>query len=575
MGGIFFALINKNSNFNLSNHFLTNFNKVKGNTTETIYQIEENVDINKIRNDQLILLLSRREIYEYKNYSFVFGKHSLLINDTSYDAHQPFIYPIDHYKLAHKELMLIPQKKLLFSGEIYNTNELKKEFKDYELISDTDCQVILPMYHHYGIEKTLNLLNGEYSFVLTDNLNTCKLNEINIFVVRDRFGTKPMYIIFNPKNEIYFFTSELKSIPNHILSDSQFIIDEIPPGSYWSYQNNIIKKNVNFINYYNLEGFKENDAIEINNINPETLDSVYDNVNKLITTSIIQKIPQQGRFGILLSGGFDSSLISNIILQNTDFTRIIFFTIGNGGDNTSSQLMIQFLEEQYNISLEHHIVDIEIEDILLQFTETITSIIQKLEIYDPDTIRDAIPQIYLFDYIKKYCPDIKVLISGDGLDEIANGYPESDLLNDTDFIISNVNLISNICKFDILRTEKLSNSFSIEMRYPYIDSNFIEFYLKLSPKLRRKGVYNVNQNGEQMWISKYIIRKSFNSDTLPESIMWRETSWSAQCINTLEETLEDFTLELYKKTEQELYKGIYNDIYPIDINKSLWNDYFT
>ena len=574
MGGIFFAIINKSSNFNLSNHFLTSFNKVKGTATESIFEIEENIDINKMAQNQLILLLSRRQIYEYKHYSFVFGKHSLLINDTTYDAHQPFIYPIDHYKLAHKHLMTIPQKKMLFSGEIYNTKELQKDFQNYELISDTDCQVILPMYHHYGIEKTLSLLNGEFSFVLTDNLNTCKLNEINIFVVRDRFGTKPMYIIYNQIDEIYFFVSELKSIPNHILSDSQFIIDEIPPGSYWSYQNSIIEKNTHFINYYNLEGFKTNESIEISKTDPDTLDFIYHNIKELITKSIINRIPQKGRFGILLSGGFDSSLISSIIIDNVDPTRIVLFTIGNCQDNVSSQLLVKFLETKFKVSLEHHIVDIEIEDVLLHFSDTITRIIQNLEMYDPDTIRDAIPQIYLFDYIKKFCPDIKILISGDALDEIANGYPESEHLSDFELLVSNVDLISNICKFDILRTEKLSNSFSIEMRYPYLDNTFIEFYLKLSQKLRKRGVYNVNEHGEQMWISKFIIRKSFNIDTLPDEIMWRDLSWSAQCIDTLEDTLQDVVVKIHQKTEMQFYKAIYDEIYPVDINKSLWNDYF-
>ena len=565
MGGIFFGIVNKNSRLNIGNDFLASFNNLQNDNTTSIYQVQENTDINKVQDDRLKLLLSRREIYEYKNYSFIFGKHSLLINDQSYDGYQPFVYPIDHYKLQNEDLMTIPQKKLLFSGEIYNYTDLKSNYKDYQLISDTDCQVILPMYTELGIMETIKQLDGEFSFVLTDNLDTCKLSEINIFVVRDRFGTKPMYTIFNEKAEVYFFASELKCIPNYILSDSSFVISEIPPGCYWSFQEKT------FINYYNLQGFKDENCITITKTNPDTLDSIYNNISTLITKSIIQKLPTF-KFGVLLSGGFDSSLISSIICQSNK--QPCFFTIGNGADNINSRTLINFLEKKHDITLEHHIIDIDIEDILIHLPETISKVIKLLEIYDPDTIRDAIPFIYLFDYIKKYCSDINVLISGDGLDEIANGYPESDSLNDIQFLKTNVNLISNICKFDILRTDKLSSFYGIEMRYPFLNANFIEYYLTLSVKLRKRGVFNINDKGQQEWISKFIVRKSFDSTILPFEIMWRNTSWSAQSIDTLESTLNDYFLKVHDTTQIKYYKSIFDKLYPVNVNATFWTDSF-
>jgi asparagine synthase (glutamine-hydrolysing) len=570
MGGILFGIINKSSEFNFGNDFLTSFNNLQSINTSSTFEIVENIDINKMRQDQLKLILSKRQIYEYKNYSFVFGKHSLFINDQSYDAHQPFEYPIDHFKLQHKELMTIPQKKMLFSGEIYNHIELKENYKDFQLISDTDCQVILPMYTEFGIEETLRKLDGEFSFILTDNLDTCKLSDMNIFVVRDRFGTKSMYIIFNEALEIYFFTSELKCIPNYILADSDYTVSEIPPGSYWSYQNTMIQMNTElFINYYNLQGFKDPSCITITKTDPDTLNDIYKNVSTCITKSIIEKIPQ-GRFGILLSGGFDSSLISSIICsQRRD--NFCFFTIGNGNDNESAKELIDFLEKKYDIVLEHHNVTIDIEDILVHLPETINKIIKLLEMYDPDTIRDTIPYIYLFDYIQSHCPDIRVLISGDSLDEIANGYPESE---NSDFITTNVNLISNICKFDLSRTEKLSSFYGIEMRYPFLNSDFIEYYLTLSVKLRSKGVFNIDDKGQPEFISKFIIRKSFTSDILPFEIMWRELSWSAQCIDSLEPTLNDYFEKVHGVTQLEYYKGIYNSLYPIEFSSKLWIDNF-
>jgi asparagine synthase (glutamine-hydrolysing) len=547
MGGTFFCIINKKSNFTLSNDFLS------------------------------CLLLSKKDIYEYQNYLFLFGKHSLLINDTSYNAHQPFVYPIDHFKLQYKELLSIPQKKLLFSGEIYNYKSLKAEFEDYHLVSESDGEVILPLYNRYGIDKTLQLLDGEFSFILTDNINTYKLDTINIFVVRDHLGIKPMYIIYNALKEIYMFVSELKSVPSYILSDINYIIDEIPPGSYWSYQNSIIQKNKNqFINYYNLNGFKESQSITLKTATPDTLDYIYSNISELITTSIIDRIPVgDNKFGILLSGGFDSSLISSIIVNNiTDTSRLVFFTISDNKDNSCSTDLINFLQDKFNCILEHHIIDINIEDILSDLPNTIKTIINSLEMYDEDTIRDAIPFVYLFDYIKKYTPEINILISGDGLDEIANGYAEINELNDQDLIITNINIIQNISNLDLVRTEKISCNYSIEMRYPYLNTKFIEFYLSMSPILRRPGVFNVNQEGIQESVSKFIVRKSFSSDLLPYNIMWRPLNWSAQSITNLEETLDDYFKKIYNCTQKDYYKKIYNNIYKRDITRILWKDNF-
>jgi asparagine synthase (glutamine-hydrolysing) len=565
MSGIFFGIINKNAEINLSNDFLSCFNNLQKTDSQSIYEISENINLSTINPIQLPLLLSRRQIQEYKNFLFVFGKHTLLINDTSYDGHQPLIYPIDHYKLQHKELMTIPQKKLLFTGEIYNYIELQKNYQDYELISDTDCQVILPMYNSLGITETLKQLKGEYSFVLTDNINTMSLKDLNVFIVRDRFGTKPMYIIYNTIQEIYFFASQLKCIPSHIASDSNFCISQIPAGSYWSFQNAIMQKNANaFINYYNLDKYKNPECIKISKTDPETLMTIQSTLKNLITNSIIQKIPKC-KFGILLSGGFDSTLISTIVLEHIDLQQEIhFFTLNN---NTTVTDTIAFLESKHNILINHHQIDIDLEEIMLDLPDIIIEIITILEIYDPDTIRDAIPLIYLFDYIHNFCPDIKVLLSGDCLDEIANGYLQSNDLCDSDFLITNVDLINNITQFDILRTEKMSSHFGIEMRYPFLDTDFIEYYLTLSPKLRRNGVYMIN-NGIQEYSSKFIIRKSF-ADTLPFDILWKPTSWSAQSIDNLELSISQY----YHGNEIECYKQIYNGLYFIK-NLKCWQDLF-
>jgi asparagine synthase (glutamine-hydrolysing) len=584
MGGIFFVFYNNNktgkSNFNLSNDFLSGFNKMQNRGSESTYTIETNIDITKINKEQLKYQMSKREIAEYKNYTFLFGKHTLQINDTSLDASQPFEYPIDHYKLQYKHLQSIPKKKLLFSGEIYNYRVLKEEFEEYELQSMSDGEVILPMYHKYGIDKTLELLDGEYSFILTDNINGADLKEMNIFVVKDRFGTKPMYMVSNIVDEVYFFTTEIKCIPSYILEDSKYTLSEIPNGSYWSYQEN------KCVNYYSLDEFKQiRDLAPV--ADPTTMGLVYSNIFEKITESVIKKIPENP-FGILLSGGFNSSLITSVTIKhfietNRNINELKLFTIG-ASDNTdikNAKELITFLEQKYDVVLEHHILNIDTTHVKEEILETIDNLIYTLETPDPDTIRDAIPYYYLYKYIKEHT-DINILISGDGLNEIANGYSEINKYDDTLFQKKNVELVQNISQFDILRTDNLTSNYNMEIRYPYLDTKFVEYYLNLHPKIKRPQVYNTIKR-TKYYIEKYLVRKAFDTEGegyLPYDVLWRSIKWSAQCITNLEKTLTEYFDNYVSDTElkgllvpkeEHYYMKIYNKYYKIQ-TKSKWKD---
>jgi asparagine synthase (glutamine-hydrolysing) len=585
MGGIFFIFYNNNktgqSNFNLSHDFLNGFNKMQNRGTESSYTVETNIDITRINKEQLKYQMSKREIAEYKNYTYLFGKHTLQINDTTLDASQPFEYPIDHYALKYKHLQNIPKKKLLFSGEIYNYRELKSEFEEFEFQSESDGEVILPLYNKYGIDKTLELLNGEYSFILTDNINGASLSQMDIYVVKDRFGTKPMYMILNTIDQVYMFTTELKCIPSYILNNSNYTISEIPNGSYWSYQT--MKCN----QYYSLDQFKE--IRDLNPVaDPETMGLVYQNIFEKITQSVITRIPDT-EFGVLLSGGFNSSLVIAIIIKhfieinrNTDDIKLFSVGESENTDIKNAIEMTSYLENKYNIVLEHHVININVEHIKAELLETIDTLIYTLETPDPDTIRDAIPYNYLYKYIREYT-DIAILISGDYLNEIANGYQQINGYNDTLFQQKNVELVQNISQCDILRTDNLTSNYNMEIRYPYLDVSFIEYYLNLHPKIKRPQVYTTIKR-TKYYIEKYLIRKAFdNGEYLPRTIMWRSINWSCQCITNLEEILKEYFEKIISDTElngqvtskeEYYYMKIYNKYYTTKnpIKKKLWNE---
>lgn len=576
MGGIFFIFYNNNktgqSNFNLSNDFLTGFNKMQTRGTESTYKVETNIDItriDRINGMELKYLMSKRTIAEHKNFTYLFGKHTLQINDTTLDAVQPFEYPIDHYKYNIPHLKDVPKKKLLFSGEIYNHLQLKLEYDTYELQSDSDGEIILPMYYKYGIDKTLEMLDGEYSFILTDNINGLN-SEMDIYVVKDRFGTKPMYMVSNPISEVYMFTTEIKCIPSYILEDTNYTIIEIPNGSYWSY------KSMGFVQYYSLDKFKQIASTPV--ADPATMGSVYINIFEKITNTIIKKIPGT-KFGILLSGGFNSSLITSIIVKhfrdtNRNTADIKLFTIGScdNPDVKNATELISYLENKYNIILEHHTIIIDTQHIREEIRDTIDNLIYQLETPDPDTIQDAIPYYYLYRYIKQYT-DIKILISGDSLNEIANGYSEINQLSDIEFQKKNVELVQNISQLDILRTDNLTSNYNIEIRYPYLDVSFVEYYLNLHPKIKRPQVYNTIKR-TKYYIEKYLIRKAFDTgEYLPDTILWRSINWSSQCIDTLETSLQDY-FDGQGVSKQDYYMKIYNKYYK-NQTKIKWQEAWT
>lgn len=301
MGAISFLLYNM-SKPPINIEFTKSFMKMKkrGEDDTQVY-IENTPTINNVNIQQISSILSKREIKEYKQITFNYGYHRMCVNDISEDGSQPFEDPILHKTSVYPELRSRPKRKLLCNGEIYNyTNLVESEgFTDKDLQSESDCEVILPLYIKYaemerdsekGLVECLKRLNGEYSFVLTENTTTFNLKNINIFVVRDLFGTRPLYMVkYVPKNTsnignemFYLFTTELKGIPKELLQNPEYIITEIPPGSYWSYQK-AMNENIDFTKYYDLSKYSDISKCVLNKPDPDTLSSIYTNINSILT----------------------------------------------------------------------------------------------------------------------------------------------------------------------------------------------------------------------------------------------------------------------------------------------------
>lgn len=525
---------------------------------DTSYVIKHTTNITKLNEAQVKAKLNRKEIAEYKEYTLMYGFHRLCINDTSKNGAQPFEDPILHKIQEYPELRNRPKRNLMCTGEIYNYEDLKRieEFTDKDLQSESDAEIILPMYIKYGLDETLKRLNGDFSFVLTENIETYDLKTLQAFIARDVLGIKPLYMIKHKKDTFYMFVSEIKGIPKYILESDNYTLCEVPPGTYWSFQNSIMNKNSEFIRYSDWNYYNSLENCTIASAAPDIIADIYKSINEKLTRAVTERFKLSNvPVGILLSGGFDSaivlSLLCKYIVETGNNNIIHAFTIGDtcNEDVQSSSEVVNYLESKYGIDIHHHIVSM---DSVSTIVELLSEVIVTLETFDPTTIRGAIPYAFLFKYIKENT-QVKVLLTGEGLDETC-GYKEFAVLGDEEFQRMSVRLVKNLSKYDILRADKMAGRYGLETRHAFVDKEFIEYMLGIHPRLKRPQVYEYGKDP----IEKYIVRKAFDNSKaavgdglmLPYSILWRRMQDASKCFKNIKSTLREYTDSLY--TEQDL-----------------------
>ena len=398
------------------------------------------------------------------------GFHRLAINDLSSTGNQPFF---------NKGVYLI------CNGEIYNHNELINKYK-FETKSDSDCEVILHMYNAFGFDETCKQLDGVFALIIY-NTNTNK-----IYISRDPYGVRPLFIGYN-ENEELFLSSELKSIYDLTIYCKQFT-----PG--YSLEYDINSKNHIFRNYYDfqykIDCLRDTDFILVGI------------KNKLIS-AVKKRLLSDRPIGALLSGGLDSSLIAGIIARiykdNNITNEFNTFGIGIKG---STDLDYSQKVADYIGSTHHNIVCTEEE-----FLNAIPFVICTVESYDITTIRASVGNYLVAKYIKEKT-DITVVFNGDGSDEQSGYYYLRNAPDKNEFQQECVKLLREIHYFDGLRSDRsISSQWSLEARTPFLDKEFVKFYMTVDPKLK---MYNENK------IEKYLLRKAFEQyKIIPDEVLWR------------------------------------------------------
>ena len=431
-----------------------------------------------------------------KDESGIWGFHRLSIMDLTDAGMQPFI---------------MGNLKLVCNGEIYKFKELKKDL-DYEFKSNSDCEILLPLFKKYNV-NVFKMLDAEFALVLYDGKD--------IIAARDPIGIRPMFYGYTKENDI-LFASEMKCLLNFCDDIKPF-----PPGHYY--------KDKEFICY--------NDITNVDEFINDDLETVFVEINKRLTDGIVKRLDADAPLGFLLSGGLDSSLVCSIAqkwLKEQNNKKIKTFAIGmeiDAIDLKYAKKVADFIKS------DHTEVIITKKNVL----DSLKEVIYAFETFDITTIRAGIGMYLLCKYIKENT-DIKVLLTGEISDELF-GYKYTDFAPDKmEFQKESEKRIKEIYMYDVLRADRAISSNSIEARVPFGDLKFVEYVMKLDPS-KKMNIYNKG---------KYLLRQAFKKDYLPEDLLQREKAAFSDAVgHSLVDSLKEYAENKYSDEDLELGKSKY------------------
>ena len=469
--------------------------------------------------------------------------------------------------LAHERLSIVdPEsgKQPLFSpdrhqvlavnGEIYNHQDIRKSFAgQYEFQTGSDCEVILALYRQKGIDF-LEDISGIFAFALYDEERDAFL------IARDPIGVIPLYIGYDDDGTVYV-ASELKALEGQCQRYEPF-----PPGHYlWSEKREVKSEKLEVKRYYKRDWF-DYDAVKDNDASSEDIRQA---LREAVRRQLMSDVP----YGVLLSGGLDSSVISAVAERFSEmriedgsqtkayWPRLHSFAVGlKGAPDLAKARMVAD-----HIGTVHHEINYTIQEGL----DAIRDVIYFIETYDVTTVRASTPMYLLARVIKSM--GIKMVLSGEGADEIFGGYlyfhkaPSAKAFHE-----ETVRKLSKLYLYDCLRANKSLSAWGVEGRVPFLDKEFLDVAMRTNPKAKMCS-------GKT--IEKQIVREAF-SDMLPEEIVWRQKeqfsdgvgySWIDTLKQITSEAVSDeqmahaaerFAINPPKNKEEYYYRSIFAEHFP-------------
>ena len=504
-------------------------------------------------------------------YKIQLGFHRLSINGLNEKSNQPII---------------IDNITLICNGEIYNYKELYKEM-NVTPDTDSDCEVIIHLYKKYGIEHTLQMLDGVFAFILLDNSLCEDLTNLTskLYIARDTYGVCPLYYLKNKDNGICGFSSELKCLSeifNTLIRYNKYessILNQFNPSTYSMFH---LSSKVNSLwvpvienKPYIIPTFAYTRQIPQTN-QSDYFNEIHKNIAFYLTNAVEKRcLTTERPIACLLSGGLDSSLITALVndFYKKNFLNIPLETYSIGLEGSEDVKNARIVAEYLGTSHTEIIVTEK------EMFEIIPEVIYNIESYDTTTVRASIGNYLLGKYISTHS-SAKVIFNGDGSDELCGGYLYMNHCADNiEFDKETRRLLEDIYLFDVLRSDKSISSNGLEPRTPFLDKSFVNYYLSIPP------YYRFHKNHGQM--EKYLLRKSFSAQyfqncegnpLLPDEILWRKKEAFSDGVSSqkrsLFEILQEFILELDKdkhklsdnlpkiEIEKTYYKSIFENHFP-------------
>ncbi len=462
--------------------------------------------------------------------------------------------------LAHERLAIVDpasgnqpiysdDKNLILAanGEIYNHQELKAQLSsDYTFQTNSDCEIILALYREKGV-NFIDDLNGIFGFVLYDEKND------EYLIARDHMGIIPLYMGWD-KYGTFYISSELKALEGICNK-----IEIFPPGHLMSSKDNKLVK------WYDRDWMKF-DSVKNNNTSIDDLQIALENA---VHRQLMSDVP----YGVLLSGGLDSSITSALAkkyskkrVESNDvksawYPQLHSFAVGLKG----SPDLIAAQKVADHIDSIHHEITFTVQEGL----DAIKDVIYHLETYDVTTIRASTPMYLMARVIKSM--GIKMVLSGEGADEIFGGYLYFHKAPDSkEFHEETVRKLDKLYQYDCLRANKSLAAWGIEGRVPFLDKEFIDVAMRINPKDKMI-------TSEKM--EKWVLRKSFEN-YLPESVAWRQKEqfsdgvgydWIDSLKDLVNEKVSDdmfknakftFPFQTPMSKEEYYYRSIFEEHFP-------------
>ena len=444
-----------------------------------------------------------------------------------------------------------PDKKqvLAVNGEIYNHRDIRRQYEGrYEFQTGSDCEVVLALYRDKGIDF-LEDLNGIFAFALYDE------ERDDFLIARDPIGVIPLYIGFDAEGRVYC-ASELKALEGFCDRYTPFL-----PGHYYLGSEGLMKR------WYKRD-WEQYDAVKDNPASPAM-------VREALEAAVKRQLMSDVPYGVLLSGGLDSSVISAVARKYAErrvesestqaawWPRLHSFAVGLKG----APDLAKAREVADHLGTVHHEINYTIQEGL----DAVRDVIYYIETYDVTTVRASTPMYLLARVIKSM--GIKMVLSGEGADEVFGGYlyfhkaptPEA-------FHEETVRKLSKLHLYDCLRANKSLSAWGVEGRVPFLDKEFLDVAMRLNPETKMCPGNT---------IEKKIVREAF-ADMLPESVAWRQKeqfsdgvgySWidtlkaiTAEAVSDeqMAHAAERFPINPPMNKEEYYYRTIFEEYFPSD-----------